>query len=148
MASEKRASEGIALLSMYGDEDDEIMDDVEENNREEDVPHVAADAVTVEDNDAVSEYGNENTLWQQEDRGLIDNSTPSKSFNYGTSSASATPQVALFSPQQQQQQLQQHVGLDLNSVQSQRNRLTIVDYGHEEGAISPEPEVLMFSRGT
>ncbi|KAL9146212.1 hypothetical protein ABFS82_13G095200 [Erythranthe guttata] len=103
MASGKRASEGIALLSMYGGEDDEMedIDDEVENPREED-----------------SSLGN--------------------SLNHGTSSASATPQLSLFSPQQQQ--LQQTVGLDTNVVQSQKNRLTIVDYGHEEGAISPEHE--------
>ncbi|XP_011101408.1 uncharacterized protein LOC105179476 isoform X2 [Sesamum indicum] len=39
-----------------------------------------------------------------------------------------------------QQQQQQAVGSDSNSLQSQKNRLTIVDYGHEEGAISPEAE--------
>ncbi|KAL7089160.1 hypothetical protein ACP275_13G171600 [Erythranthe tilingii] len=110
MASGKRASEGIALLSMYGGEDDEMedLDDEVENPREE------------------------------EGSGLNENSSMGKSLNHGTSSASATPQLALFSPQQQQ--LQQTVGLDINVVQSQKNRLTIVDYGHEEGAISPEHE--------
>lgn len=143
MASEKKASEGIALLSMYGDEDDEMedLDEEEENIHEEGIAPPASDAVTVNDNDGLSDYGNENLPRQQEEGGLNDNSTPSKAINYGTSSASATPQLALFSPQQRQQQ--QSVGSDLNSVQSQKSRLTIVDYGHEEGAMSPEAEVCM-----
>ncbi|KAL0398452.1 UNVERIFIED_CONTAM: SAP30-binding protein [Sesamum radiatum] len=140
MASEKRASEGIALLSMYGDEDDEMedVDEEEENRHEEDIPAPESDAVTMKDNDGVSDFGNETMPGEQEETGLDDNSTPNKTFNYGTSSASATPQLSLFSPQQQQQQ--QPVGSDSNSLQSLKNRLTIVDYGHEEGAISPEPE--------
>ncbi|KAL0305613.1 UNVERIFIED_CONTAM: SAP30-binding protein [Sesamum radiatum] len=139
MASEKRASEGIALLSMYGDEDDEMedIDEEEENRHEEDIPAPESDAVTMKDIDGVSDFGNE-MPGEQEETGLNDNSTPNKTFNYGTSSASATPQLSLFSPQQQQQQ--QAVGSDSNSLQSQKNRLTIVDYGHEEGAISPEAE--------
>ncbi|PIN18816.1 hypothetical protein CDL12_08512 [Handroanthus impetiginosus] len=136
MASEKKESEGIALLSMYGDEDDEMedLDEKEENRREEDIPPPTSDAVA----DGVGDYSNE-IRRQQEDRGLNENSTPTKTFNYGTSSASATPQAVLFSPQQQQQQ-QQAAGSDVNSVQNQRSRLTIVDYGHEEGAMSPEAE--------
>ncbi|KAI3456137.1 hypothetical protein Pfo_012800 [Paulownia fortunei] len=141
MASEKKASEGIALLSMYGDEDDEMedLDEEEENRQEEDIPPPASDAITVKDNDGVSDYGNENMPRQQEERGLSDNYIPSKTLNYGTSSASATPQLALFSPLQQQQQ-QQPVGLDFNSIQTKKNRMPIVDYGHEEGAMSPEAE--------
>ncbi|KAK4399246.1 SAP30-binding protein [Sesamum angolense] len=139
MASEKRASEGIALLSMYGDEDDEMedIDEEEENRHEEEIPAPESDAVTMKDIDGASDFGNE-MPGEQEETGLNDNSTPNKTFNYGTSSASATPQLSLFSPQQQQQQ--QAVGSDSNSLQSQKNRLTIVDYGHEEGAISPEAE--------
>ncbi|KAL0442634.1 UNVERIFIED_CONTAM: SAP30-binding protein [Sesamum latifolium] len=140
MASEKRASEGIALLSMYGDEDDEMedIDEEEENRHEEDIPAPESDDVTMKDNDGVSDFGYETMPGEQEETGLNDNSTPNKTFYYGTSSASATPQLSLFSPQQQQQQ--QPVGSDSNSLQSQKNRLTIVDYGHEEGAISPEAE--------
>ncbi|KAK6150021.1 hypothetical protein DH2020_017546 [Rehmannia glutinosa] len=107
MASEKKASEGIALLSMYGDEDDEMedLDEEGDNHHEEDIPPPASDAVIVKDNDALSDYGNENMPPQQEERGLNDNSTPN--FNF---------------------------------VQSKKSRMLIVDYGHEEGAMSPEAE--------
>ncbi|KAG8385420.1 hypothetical protein BUALT_Bualt03G0043500 [Buddleja alternifolia] len=140
MASKKKASEGIALLSMYGDEDDEMedLDEEEQNRAEEDIPPTSNDAVSVKDNEGFSDYGNETMPEQQEGRGSDAGSTPSKTLNYGTSSASATPQLSLFSPPQQQQQ--QPVTSELIYVQSQKSRLTIVDYGHEEGAMSPEAE--------
>lgn len=144
MASEKKASEGIALLSMYGDEDDEMedLDEEEENILEVDIPPPALDAATVNDNGGLGYFSHEITSWQEEERGLNENSTNSKALNNGTSSASATPQFAPFSPQQRLQQ--QTIGLDSYNVQIQNSRLTIVDYGHEEGAISPEAEVCLF----
>ncbi|CAA0817793.1 transcriptional regulator family protein [Striga hermonthica] len=136
MSPEKKASEGIALLSMYGDEDDEMEDlDEERENPREEVANLppALDGVAVKDDDdvIVGDYGNYGNMQRlQEERGLNDSSTPSKEFNYVTSSASATPQQALFSPQQQQHQQQL----------SKKSRMLIVDYGHEEGAMSPEAE--------
>ncbi|GER31799.1 ribonuclease H-like superfamily protein [Striga asiatica] len=73
MSSEnKKASEGIALLSMsiYGDEDDD-MDDLDleiENPREEDViPHPPSDGVSVKDNDVIAgDFGHGNMQRPQE----------------------------------------------------------------------------------
>ncbi|GFP89615.1 sap30-binding protein [Phtheirospermum japonicum] len=134
MPSEKKASEGIALLSMYGYEDDEMedLDEEGQNRHEEDiVPPPAPDAGAMKEDDVVSDYGND----------LNDNPTPSKKRNHGNSSASATPQQSqsLFSPPQQQQQ-QISAGSEFTFVQSKKSRLLIVDYGHEEGALSPEAE--------
>ncbi|CAA2996228.1 transcriptional regulator family [Olea europaea subsp. europaea] len=151
MASGKKASEGIALLSMYGDEEDDEMEDLEElkeKEQEEDENPIndaaAEEDDTVSNSVVASDSGTENTPWPQEERGgLNDNSTPNKTFySGGTSSATTTSQQPpLFSPQQQQQQQQpQNVGLDLNSVQSQKNMFNIVDYGHDEVAMSPEAE--------
>ncbi|KAL2539226.1 Uncharacterized protein Adt_00204 [Abeliophyllum distichum] len=149
MASEKKASEGIALLSMYGDEEDDEMEDLEEykeKEQEEEEGNTQKDAAA-EDDDAVSnsvvasDFSTENTPWRQEERGdLNDNSTPNKTFIYGGTSSATTTSQQNFSPQQQQQQQQQTVGSDLNSVQSRKNMLTIVDYGHDEVAMSPEAE--------
>ncbi|KAL3617021.1 hypothetical protein CASFOL_039415 [Castilleja foliolosa] len=129
MPSEKKSSEGIALLSMYGYEDDE-MEDVDEegqNRHEEDsIPLPAPDVGAMRDDDVVSYYGND----------LNDNFSPSKKFKHGNSSASATPQGSLFSPPQQQIA----VSSEFTYVQSKKSRLLIVDYGHEEGALSPEAE--------
>ncbi|KAL1560341.1 SAP30-binding protein-like isoform X2 [Salvia divinorum] len=131
MASEKKASEGIALLSMYADEDDEMeeLDEEVANIHEDGVPLPASDAVSVNDNDGSNDFGNEHMQRQQEERGQ---------FNDYTAPASATPQQTLFSPQEQLQA--QQFSSDLNNAQSQKSRLTIVDYGHEEGAMSPEAE--------
>lgn len=118
MASEKKASEGIALLSMYGDEDDEMeeLDEDVEDIHEEGVPQSAS--------------GNDNDCdYVRQQEALDDNST---------SPASVAAQQPLFSPHQSQQQ---PPSSDLN----QKSRLAIVHYGHEEGAMSPEAEVRMFT---
>ncbi|KAF7803306.1 SAP30-binding protein [Senna tora] len=78
MASKKKQSEGIALLSMYNDEEDDEMEDAEEDQDGE----------------------------QQEEH--------------------------------QEDDEQRVVSLD--SSRSRRGTLTIVDYGHDEVAMSPEPE--------
>ncbi|XP_075488801.1 uncharacterized protein LOC142527763 isoform X2 [Primulina tabacum] len=137
MASKKKASEGIALLSMYGDEDDEMegAEEQDENIQEEEIPSIAPDVVMVKDEDDLSAFGNENASQKQEDRGL-NAISPNKLFNYGTSSATASPLLSRVSPRPPQHT----VGLDLNLAHVQKNRLTIVDYGHEEGAMSPEAE--------
>ncbi|XP_047968596.1 uncharacterized protein LOC125212456 isoform X2 [Salvia hispanica] len=130
MASEKKAPEGIALLSIYGDEDDEMEElDAEVANIHQDgVPLPASDAVAVNDKNN-SDFGNEHMQRQHEERGQFNDYTPP---------ASATPQKTLFSPQELLQA--QQFSSDLNNVQSQKSRPTIVDYGHEEGAMSPEAE--------
>ncbi|XP_051129048.1 uncharacterized protein LOC127249969 isoform X2 [Andrographis paniculata] len=136
MTTEKKASEGIALLSMYGDEDDEMeeLDEEDKVGDEEDTHPPVVDSVGVKDGDDVNDSGNDIVPGQLDERVPIENSTPNKTFNQGTSSASATPQPPVFSPPQQQQR---PVSFDF---QSQKSRLTIVDYGHEEGAMTPEPE--------
>ncbi|XP_073127005.1 uncharacterized protein [Henckelia pumila] len=143
MASKKKASEGIALLSMYGDEDDE-MEGAEEqdddNLQEEIISSIASDVVMVKDEDDLSAFdlgafGSENRSQKQDERGP-NAISPNKLFNYGTSSVTASPLFSRVSPQLPQPT----VGWDLKSVHIQKNRLTIVDYGHEEGAMSPEAE--------
>lgn len=156
MAShQKKESEGIALLSIYGDEDDE-MEDVEEDEerpnqlleqlQELEQDTQVKDAVTgksinvnIEENSKVmvsESPGNRNTppfvlresLQQQVS---IENSTPGRVVNSGVSaSATTTPQHYFTSPQQQL--LEQRI---------QKARLAIVDYGHDEVAMSPEAEV-------
>lgn len=156
MAShQKKESEGIALLSIYGDEDDD-MEDVEEDEERPNQLHEhqqeleqdtqVKDAVTgksinlyIEENIKVmvSESPvNRNTpplllresLQQQVS---IENSTPGRVVNFGASvSTTTTPQHSFTSPQQQL--LEQRI---------QKARLAIVDYGHDEVAMSPEAEV-------
>ncbi|XP_075476766.1 uncharacterized protein LOC142518051 isoform X2 [Primulina tabacum] len=137
MESRKKASEGIALLSMYGDEDDEmeVAEDQDENLQEEEIPSIASDVVMVKDEDDLIAVGNENTSQKEEERGP-NAMSPIKLFHYGTSSETASPLFSRVSPQPPQHT----VGLDLNLAHVPKNRLTIVDYGHEEGAMSPEAE--------
>ncbi|KAG6416656.1 hypothetical protein SASPL_124091 [Salvia splendens] len=109
----KKASEGIALLSMYGDEDDEMeeLDEEVANIHEDGVPLPASDAVAVNDKDGISDFGNEHMQRQDEERGQFNDYTPP---------ASAIPQQTLFSPQELLQA--QQFSSDLNNVQSQKSQ--------------------------
>lgn len=108
MTSKKKPSEGIALLSMYNDdEDDEEMEDIEEQ----------------EDQQHIEENGQDNkeaTIFEEDSR-----------MNDATAADEAsTPQQPPLSPKPPS-----------DSRRSRRGRFTIVDYGHDEVAMSPEPEV-------
>lgn len=117
MASKKKQSEGIALLSMYNDNSDDDMEDAEEVNRqgEQDdaAEHAAEEDLTADTyRMTVTDSGNEVTG---------EGFTPNR----------------LFSPVQEQQRVELKI--------SKSATLTIVDYGHDEVAMSPEPEVVFFS---
>lgn len=140
----KKASEGIALLSIYGDEDDEMEEVDDEELREEQRGQGPTDQdqqkeLGLGENlsaNSVQEYasmdGNMVTIAQQEQqtRVLIENFTP------GRVGSSGTPNDSVFSPSPQQKL----------AVVEQRKKemIVIVDYGHDEVAMSPEPEVDMF----
>ncbi|XP_015576692.2 uncharacterized protein LOC8275149 isoform X2 [Ricinus communis] len=119
MASRKKPAEGIALLSMYADEDDEDLDHEQQQQEDDDNEYrepneTGPDAMVTDDlpsNEAV----------------LNQNLTPKDGLL-----RSLTPQVPFSSssPQLQQQQKRR----------SGRGRLTIVDYAHDEVAMSPEPD--------
>ncbi|KAL5772205.1 hypothetical protein ACOSP7_011806 [Xanthoceras sorbifolium] len=114
MASRKKQSEGIALLSMYNDEDDDEMEEIDEEEE------------------------------QEKQEGERDNREPLNlevhprmNSAYDTAAGddeTSTPQLppALFASPKQ------HVLSD--SRRSTRERFNIVDYGHDEIAMSPEPE--------
>ncbi|XP_011039419.1 PREDICTED: SAP30-binding protein-like isoform X2 [Populus euphratica] len=128
MASRKKHLEGIALLSMYNDDeedDDEEMEDLEHqpnqsNDMEQDTLH---------DDNAVLTEEFQNT----------------EEAEAATASRNSTPEGSLLRPLTPlQQQLQQGGTINLetksSSSRSRRGRLAIVDYGHDEVAMSPEPE--------
>lgn len=114
MASKKKHSEGIALLSMYNDEEDDEMevDDEEEDARigmEEDA---AADARFAAEEDSANRTAVLDSGKEAADEGA------------------STPQNNNFvSPPPEEPRI------------SRKGALTIVDYGHDEVAMSPEPEV-------
>ncbi|WVZ21460.1 hypothetical protein V8G54_008782 [Vigna mungo] len=114
MASKKKHSEGIALLSMYNDEEDdemEVDDDEEEDARigmEEDA---AADARFAAEEDSANRTAVLDSGKEAADEGA------------------STPQNNNFvSPPPEEPRI------------SRKGALTIVDYGHDEVAMSPEPE--------
>lgn len=77
MASKKKHSEGIALLSVYSDEDDEEMEDAEEEEEAE---------RTKEGQQEEANFMNE-----EKKRGQEDSGTPKVVIDGGASSAHATP---------------------------------------------------------
>lgn len=122
MASKKKHSEGIALLSMYNDEEDDEMDDAEEEDdggmrMEEDVAgdaSFAAEEDSVDRTVSVVDSVNEVVT-------VSESSTFSEKIKIRVGS----------SPQLEQPRI------------GRKGALTIVDYGHDEVAMSPEAEVLL-----
>ncbi|XP_027111952.1 uncharacterized protein LOC113754514 isoform X2 [Coffea eugenioides] len=152
MASHQK-KESIALLSIYGDEDDEEMEEAEaeaetEAKTEEEAEQQPFQILQVEQErgEEFSVTENPSTIvirentsttivasdlvveeqerHEQQQRVGEDNVTPGRGVFGGLGgSASATPQGSASSPGRRR-----------------KERITIVDYGHDEAAMSPEPE--------
>nr|GEX29535.1 HCNGP-like protein [Tanacetum cinerariifolium] len=120
MASKKKESEGIALLSMYGDEDD---DDMEQDTTDN-------EALPVEQN----EVGANEAADMDEDDKVADD----QSFGYGNS-VDANDNRTPVSIDRLMSPLAQQV-ISAEPSRGRKGTLTIVDYGHDEAALSPEPE--------
>jgi hypothetical protein len=128
MASRKKHLEGIELLSMYNDDeedDDEEMEDLElQPNQSNDM---------------------EQDTLQEDNAMLTEEFQNTEEAEAATASRNSTPEGSLLRPLTPlQQQLQQGgtINLETKSSSSRRGRLAIVDYGHDEVAMSPEPEVI------
>ncbi|GKB60399.1 hypothetical protein Tco_0916585 [Tanacetum coccineum] len=115
MASKKKESEGIALLSMYGDEDDDDMEQDSSDN----------EALPVEQNEAAD---------MDEDDKVADD----KSFGYGNSVDANDNRTPVSIDRLTSPPAQQVIGAEPSRCR--KGTLTIVDYGHDEAALSPEPE--------
>lgn len=144
--SRKKESEGIALLSIYGDDED---DEMEERQEEE-------DEARQEEYKPESENMNSELLQDDNNNRIVGSdsgrsSTPSPLIQqlqqqpqYAETltvsslgvigSTTTTPFMSVASPNNPQP-------MDLNVNVTRRGRLTIVDYGHDEVNMSPEPEV-------
>lgn len=145
MASKKKQFEGIAMLSMYNDEEEEEeeeeegMEDVveQEEQRPEDEKAERQESVREQQDD---DY-RDSIMTEQEDLMAIDERIiGGDSANDDTppiDNESTMPRlpVSVVSPQQE-------AALSGSSRMSRKGQLTIVDYGHDEVAMSPEPEVL------
>ena len=141
MASKKKQAEGIALLSMYNDDEDEEMEDVEENlaaaGQEGEQHGDDRDTRAVED-DLMPET---NSMAVSYSAALDtppltnDGMTPEK-----TKFRSSTPQQPSLNAAVSQLERR---AVSSDSRRIRRGALTIVDYAHDEVAVSPEPEVLL-----
>ncbi|KAL4562227.1 hypothetical protein LXL04_034425 [Taraxacum kok-saghyz] len=144
MASEKKESEGIALLSMYGDEDDDMEEDVnsdEGNNNKND------DNAFPTENKEQTEVGANETVNMEEDDSETLNNSNTMGYMYGgtirsvvksdSGNDNSTPD-SLDNSTQPLRQVQQAISTD--PARGREGTLTIVDYGHDEAALSPEAE--------
>ncbi|GMH06940.1 hypothetical protein Nepgr_008780 [Nepenthes gracilis] len=142
MASKKKESEAFSLLqSMYNDEDD----DMENVDNEEDQEIVEYESQQQQQQPGVAEVD----MDTKEQQGLrvndADLSTSTDAMPQPLQNTDSTPQGENLRPPTPQQSLlvlsslpQEVVSLD--SLRSRRERPTIVDYGHDEVANSPEAE--------
>ncbi|KAE8673305.1 nucleobase-ascorbate transporter 2-like [Hibiscus syriacus] len=133
MASRKKESEGIALLSMYNDEDDEEMGDIEEgdNQRSRQAGEQEQEEGEEEEQqpfEEENEHRESNNM--EEDSRTNDNTPP---FLHQSSSLSQKQQNPSVSSPRQHRPV-------VSSNRSRGGRLAIVDYGHDEAVMSPEPE--------
>ncbi|XP_041023974.1 uncharacterized protein LOC121264737 isoform X2 [Juglans microcarpa x Juglans regia] len=142
MASKKKQFEGIAMLSMYNDEEEEEeeeegMEDVveQEEQRPEDEKAERQESVREQQDE---DY-RDSIMTEQEDLMAIDERIiGGDSANDDTppiDNESTMPRlpVPVVSPQQE-------AALSGSSRMGRKGQLTIVDYGHDEVAMSPEPE--------
>ncbi|KAL1289054.1 hypothetical protein HN51_057500 [Arachis hypogaea] len=145
MASKKKQSEGIALLSMYNDDGDDDMEDAEED--EEDNQEIGMRHEQNEDAAAGGFAAEVNLTATDADRmagvdssneGVADEVyTPAEKRRFGTPTPQRVNTNMVISPPQDQRGV---AVLPSDSTRSGRGKLTIVDYGHDEVAMSPEPE--------
>ncbi|KAI4332540.1 hypothetical protein L6164_017441 [Bauhinia variegata] len=135
MASGRKQPEGIALLSMYNDEEDDEMEDVEEGVEEGKQQEDEADARAAEEDSMVDadRMGVTDSSNGATPPVANDGSTPPERSKFGTSTPQQPPLSMMVSPQEQRM-------VSVDSRRRGRGTLAIVDYGHDEVAMSPEPE--------
>lgn len=130
MAS-KKESEGIRMLSMYGDEDDEEMEDIKDEGNLQ----------SEEEGEEQKQVGDD--YMECSDREVEIRVSSDRAVLASDSGNNKTPQLSVenngSSPHQQREFAAEE------SRRSRKERLTIVDYGHDELAMSPEPEVLVLT---
>ncbi|KAK9068474.1 hypothetical protein SSX86_012588 [Deinandra increscens subsp. villosa] len=130
MASKKKEPEGIALLSMYGDEDD-MEEDIDNDNSDNDIvleENKEQKEVVVnmeeDDSEALNTRYNEGNIV---DRVVCLGSANDNTVPASVGSLTPPPLSA------------QHV-ISVEQGTGRKGTLTIVDYGHDEAALSPEDE--------
>ncbi|MED6155060.1 hypothetical protein PIB30_002275 [Stylosanthes scabra] len=130
MASKKKQSEGIALLSMYNDDGEDDMEDAEDiGMRHDQNEEATAGGFTSEVNLTTSDANRMAGVDLSNEAAADEVSTPAEKRRFGT-------------PMPQPQWI--NTNMVVSPPQDQRGagrgKLNIVDYGHDEVAMSPEPE--------
>ncbi|CAI0476007.1 unnamed protein product [Linum tenue] len=134
MASRKKEAEGIALLSVYSDEDDEEMEEPDEQGDGE----AEMRRRQQQQQQQQLEGSDDRESNYMEEDSANDAMVTDEYGNGATPPEVALQQVQVSFSSSSPQQLQE--GRAVSSKRSGRGRLTIVDYGHDEVAMSPEPE--------
>ncbi|GMY37513.1 SAP30-binding protein [Fagus crenata] len=146
MASNKKQPEGIALLSMYNDEEDEDMEDLEDDAEEDGEYEKSAERRELEGEEQYEDYRDSRMAEGDDLMEIGDRVIGGDSANDGTPpivNVDSTPDKGRFGNSTPQQfaavsPQQEAVTALESSRRSRRGMLTIVDYGHDEGAMSPE----------
>ncbi|XP_042486701.1 SAP30-binding protein-like isoform X2 [Macadamia integrifolia] len=127
MASKRKGSEGIALLSMYNDEDEDMDDAGEEVDNKEDTINSDSDSAF----EAIPQ------LLQSQASIPTEDSTPRS--DRVVSLTPQKPQASLNSPLLVSRPPPSSAPL-LDAQSTRKGTLAIVDYAHDETAMSPEAE--------
>ncbi|CAN1355830.1 SAP30-binding protein [Linum perenne] len=130
MASRKKQSEGIALLSMYSDEDDEEMEelgdgDAEMQRREQEQPEGS---------------GGDNYESNHMEEDSANDAMATENYGDGGEQNDVTRHVQQVQVSFTSSSTSMRAGGVVRSKRSVKGSFTIVDYGHDEVAMSPEPE--------
>lgn len=131
MASKE--SEGIKLLSVYDDEEDEEMEDVKDRG------NLQSEG---EEGEKVPRQGEDDYMESSDKEDEIRVTTDSAALA-SDSGNDRTPQVSVENHASSLHQRQEVAIVELR--RQRRGMLTIVDYGHDEVAMSPEAEVFSFT---
>ncbi|XP_062012951.1 uncharacterized protein LOC133729438 [Rosa rugosa] len=139
MASRKRQFEGIAMLSMYNDEEeeeeeeDEDMDDAEERGEQEERGGEREDGER-------REHGGDASMLDVDATAAVDSGNDDNATS-GVEDENSARSEGQFRRSSSQQQLSQATGSPQQVAPGKLSRRgTLVDYGHDEVAMSPEPE--------
>ncbi|XP_048131906.1 SAP30-binding protein isoform X2 [Rhodamnia argentea] len=135
MAAKKKESEGIMLLSVYNDEDDEMEDAEDDNAEQRQRPEPGEVAEEERRSERVEDDPREAS--DREDGARVG----SERMAASDSGHESTPQLTAESPTpiQRVQPPQEEVAVSVE-VRRRNEMLCIVDYGHDEVVMSPEAE--------
>ncbi|CAN0853486.1 SAP30-binding protein [Linum grandiflorum] len=133
MASRKKQSEGIALLSMYSDEDDEEMEELGEGAAE-----MQRREQQEQQQPEGSGFDNPESNHMEEDS--TNDAMVTEGYGNGGEQTDVTRQLQRVQVSLSSSSTSLRAGRVVSSKRSVKGSVTIVDYGHDEVAMSPEPE--------